>query len=147
MRYTLYEATADLIPLEKEIEYLKNYVELEMLRIKNKKFVKLKISGNSKGFEIAPMLLITFVENAFKHCNRESISPGIKIELKFIGKELILDVINKTNLVKEEDTKESGGLGLENVKKRLEIQYAGKHELKIISTDSEYKTQLKIQLL
>jgi len=67
MRYMLYDATTDKVLLEKEIEYLKSFIELEKLRLRNKDFVSLTINGSSEGLTIAPMILIPFVENAFKH--------------------------------------------------------------------------------
>ena len=81
MRYMLYDATTDKVLLEKEVEYLKSFIELEKLRLRNKDFVSLEIRGSAEGLTIAPMLLIPFVENAFKHASRTVPAPGILVSL------------------------------------------------------------------
>ncbi len=84
MRYMLHDSASQKVPLEKEIEYLKSFIELQNLRIKQPDFVSLKLDGNIAGRNIAPMLLISFVENAFKHGSKEP-RPGILIHLSVIN--------------------------------------------------------------
>ncbi|MFA6950584.1 MAG: histidine kinase [Lentimicrobiaceae bacterium] len=128
MRYMLYDATNDKVPLEKEIEYLKSFIALQKLRIKNPEFILLNIEGNAEGHFIAPMLLISFVENAFKHGSKKHI-PGIIINLLVNKDRLNFEVVNylkKTTLTNNEH---EIGMGLSNISRRLELIYPGKHSL------------------
>lgn len=135
MRYMFYDATSDKVPLEKEIEYLKSFIELQKLRIKNPDFVSLHIEGNAEGHSIAPMLLISFVENAFKHGSRKQ-QPGIIVRLSALTDRINFEVINylrKTTLSHNEN---ESGIGLINIRRRLELMYPDKHNL-LISVDAE----------
>jgi LytS/YehU family sensor histidine kinase len=142
MRYMLYDATTDNVLLEKEIEYLKSFIELEKLRIRHKDFVLLTITGNVEGRTIAPMLLIPFVENAFKHGSRNVAGPGILIDL-YIGPEQIrFHVSNhlRKNITATID--QVGGIGLTNIRRRLKLLYPGKHQLEISSEEEMYNVNL-----
>lgn len=143
MRYMLYDATNDKVPLEKEIEYLKSFIELQKLRIKNPEFVMLHIEGNAEGHLIAPMLLISFVENAFKHGSKRHI-PGIIIRLLIFKDRLNLEVVNylkkATLLINEHET----GNGLTNISRRLKLIYPGKHSLLISRKDEKFIVNLEI---
>lgn len=143
MRYMLYDATSDKVPLEKEIEYLKSFIELQKLRIKNPDFVSLHIEGNAEGHSIAPMLLISFVENAFKHGSKKH-QPGIIVRLSALKDRINFEVINylkKTTLSQNEC---ESGIGLTNIRRRLELMYPDKHNL-LISEDAEtFRINLEI---
>ncbi len=143
MRYMLYDATTDKVLLEKEIEYLKSFIELEKLRIRHKDFVELNISGNVEGRTIAPMLLIPFVENAFKHGSRNVTVPGIRIDLSIGLQQIRFEVSNhirkNTNAIKDP----ASGIGLTNIRRRLNLLYPGKHQLEI-STDNDLYNVLLI---
>jgi two-component system, LytTR family, sensor kinase len=142
MRYMLYDATTDSVLLEKEIEYLKSFIELEKLRIRHKDFVDLTISGNVEGRTIAPMLLIPFVENAFKHGSRNVTTPGIRINLSIGPQDIRFDVSNhlRKNIMNPKD--QMGGIGLTNIRRRLNLLYPGKHQLEIKSDEDMYNVQL-----
>lgn len=142
MRYMLYDATTDNVLLEKEIEYLKSFIELEKLRIRHKDFVELNISGNIEGRTIAPMLLIPFVENAFKHGSRNVTNPGIRINLSIGPQEIRFEVSNhlRKNITATKD--QMGGIGLNNLRRRLNLLYPGKHQLEINSNEDLYNVQL-----
>ena len=129
MRYMLYESNTEKVLLTKEIEYIQCFIELQLLRLKNKDFVKFEISGEVERQLIAPMLLIPFVENAFKHGNKRSISPGITIELIANADKLTFRVINVVGneIITSKDY--TGGVGLSNVRRRLELIYPHKHKL------------------
>jgi len=143
MRYMLYDSAAKKVPLEKEIEYLKSFIELQNLRIKHADFVNLQIEGNIEGQTIAPMLLISFVENAFKHSSK-SHRPGIFIRLSISNEEIKFEVINYLKKPSSSDEELSSGIGLGTIKKRLELIYPGKHLL-LISKDVEtFKINLEI---
>ncbi len=143
MRYVLYDTKADNVLLDTEIEYLRNYIELQELRFKKTGLVSLDISGDTGGVTIAPMLLIPFVENAFKHGNKD-IQPAIIVTLFSEKKQIRFEV---TSYIKEEPPMEeasSGGLGLSNIRRRLELLYPGKHRLEINELDNLYQVNLII---
>jgi len=142
MRYMLYDATTDNVLLEKEIEYLKSFIELEKLRIRHKDFVELKISGNVEGRTIAPMLLIPFVENAFKHGSRIVANPGIRINLSIGSRQILFEVINHIRKNSTLTKDQAGGIGLINIRRRLNLLYPGKHQLEISSVKETYNVHL-----
>ena len=143
MRYMLYDAVEDKVPLEKEIDYLKSFIELQELRLMNKNFVRFEIHGQVEGCIISPMVLIPFIENAFKHGNKQVKSPGIEVELTIIEKLIIFSVSNY--LSKSDSEKdEAGGIGVHNINRRLELIYPGKHRLEIKKTDDMFHIKLEI---
>jgi hypothetical protein len=143
MRYMLYDTKADLVPLENEVKYLQSYIELQLLRLKNQDLVDLNISGDLGGRKIAPVILIPFVENAFKHGNKYLPGMGISIELAAEEEKIVFDV---RNIKAQKDIqKDSGtGVGLVNIRKRLELQYPGKHILEIEDTIDSFRVYLEI---
>ena len=146
MRYMLYEANTEKVPLSKEADYLKSYIELLQLRLSKPDFIELTISGGTVDKPIVPMLLIPFVENAYKHCNKKSVSPGIRIFLNVDKDLLTFRVIN--SIKKDMESKEypEGGIGLKNIKRRLELLYPEKHTLKISEDSDVYSVELCIKL-
>lgn len=145
MRYMLYDAVADKVLLEKEVEYLQSFIELQNLRLKQKDFVVMSIQGEMNGRTIAPMLLIPFVENAFKHGSRNVTNPGILINLFVDSRQIHFEVTNymRKNIIDNGD--DSGGNGLNNTKRRLELIYPGKHNLFIVPGEEMYTVKLTIQ--
>ncbi|MCX6246374.1 MAG: histidine kinase [Bacteroidetes bacterium] len=145
MRYMLYDANTEVVILEKEIEYLESFIELQKLRIRHSDFVELKIEGEVGNKTIAPMLLIPFVENAFKHGSKTGIMPGIRIHLVAAPHQLLFEVSNhlKKNLVGSKD--KIGGIGLQNIKRRLELIYPGKYSLETTQEHDLYIIKLQIQ--
>ncbi len=146
MRYMLYDATTDKVLLEKEIEYLKSFIALEKLRIKHKEFVEFNITGNVDGLTIAPMLLIPFVENAFKHGSRSVSNPGIRINLSVGSQQILFDVSNYIRKNTNISTDQMGGIGLNNIQRRLNLLYPGKHKLEIVKNDDLYSVHLTISI-
>jgi two-component system, LytTR family, sensor kinase len=142
MRYMLYDATTDKVLLEKEIEYLKSFIELEKLRIRHKDFVELNITGNTEGRTIAPMLLIPFVENAFKHGSKNVTTPGIRISLSIMPQQIEFEVTNYVRKYSTVTKDEVGGIGLINIRRRLNLLYPGKHQLEINSDEDKYNVLL-----
>ena len=146
LRYQLYEANGDKIPIEKEIGYLRDYVDLQKLRKDENYSVQFNCAPEVKGFSIEPLLLIPFVENAFKHISHRSGKINfIKLDIERSNGFFQFIVENS----KEESSKnfgQQGGIGLNNVKRRLELLYPGKHELEILDNPDVYKINFKLKI-
>jgi LytS/YehU family sensor histidine kinase len=138
----LYEASAHTVLLKDEITYLENYIGIEQMRYVERLDLSFQYSGDIAGKSISPLLLLPFVENAFKHGIEDS-SGWITIDLKVIGTALYLKVENSFTLPAKP---KKPGLGLLNVKKRLDLAYPGKHELHINQNDDIYSVALTLQL-
>jgi len=145
MRYMLKDAKSDWVELQKEIEYLENYLLLEQLRLKNEKFLNYSITYDNKENKIAPMIIIPFVENAFKHSVDSTIENGIVIKIRLENQVLYFDCENRFDNF--EMTKDSiHGIGLDTVKKRLNLIYKNRHKLSINSDNSVFKVNLELKL-
>jgi len=143
MRYLIYESKSELVPLEKEVEQLENYIELEKLRIKDPDFINYNIAGEISSHIIPPMLLIAFAENAFKHGKRKVKSPGISIEITAENERLTYSV--KNYFLNEPNKSRPGeGLGMQNTKRRLELLYPDKHRLSINRDNNMYEVLLEL---
>lgn len=150
MRYLLYETKSKRKSLENEILCIQNYLDLERLRYDDSLEIDMNISGDIQDKEIAPILLLTFIENAFKHGANKNIGK-VKIEINFKVKEdfLYFTITNPMPLVTkhEDNLNQSSGIGLENVKKRLELGYDKEdYELKIKSKKKKFVVKLKIKV-
>ncbi|WP_192349663.1 sensor histidine kinase [Algoriphagus sp. Y33] len=149
MRFMLHENQMDKIPLTREIDYLRNYLDLQMLRFKNESNldVEIKLSDDVCEGSIAPMLLIPYVENAFKHGISTKSKSWIKINLRCLQGSVHLDVVNSIHPKKQtEDPRDESGIGLVNVKSRLAHFYPKKHNLTIVANDTEHFVHLSVQL-
>lgn len=142
MRYVLYEKK-EKVPLQKEWDYILNFVELQKLRFDYPVAIVTSSSANIGQYEIAPHLLIAFVENAFKHGDFRKGDTPLSIILSVADNEITFSVSNKTGAVNK-DTMD--GIGLENVKRRLELVYPGKHRLQVQQPDSRYEIVLQLTL-
>jgi len=144
LRYQLYECNANTIAIEKEIDYLKNYVALQQLRKDEHYSIDFRADSLLRGFDIPPLLLIPFIENAFKHVSNYSDKPNkIEIALRKHGEVLELQVANTTDYTQSQ---EPGGIGLKNVKRRLELLYPDKHGLTVNKTNDQYMVTLKFRI-
>ena len=143
MRYMLYDSAAKTVPLEKEIEYLKSIIELQNLRIKHPDFVSLQIEGNTEGLTIAPMLLISFVENAFRHGSKNH-RPGIIIHLSTLNGKISFEVVNYLKTSASTNDEPSSGIGLGMIRRRLELIYPNKHQLLIVPDAEKFRINLEI---
>jgi hypothetical protein len=147
MRYMIYESNAPFVPLSREIDYLRDYVGLQQLRYKKAPVVHLQIKGNIQSCEIAPLLFIHLLENAYKH-SPARLEPGdIKVSITVIEKTLTLSIQNPINEKPVNALEEPGGIGLQNVKKRLALLYPGLHNLKITSSGGIFDIVLTINEL
>jgi len=144
MRFTLYDADNDRVPLEKEVAFLENFIALQQLRLKNPFFINFTIEGNCNGKSIAPMLFIPFVENAFKHGLKRVVAPGIEIKLNCENQNIRFEVSNHFSNLEVQNKDETSGIGLVNTRKRLELLYPGKHKLNIKQKEGIYKVVLQI---
>src|SRR5699024_2873832 len=139
----------DRIPLGTEIHYLKNYIYIQQLRLAESENIQLTIDIDEPSHEyfIAPMLLIAFVENAFKHGVRLQEKSWIKVSLYEQNKVLHFNVRNSLHLQSNDDTEQnSTGIGLENVRERLNLLYPDKHHLDINKNAGEYIVHLTLNL-
>jgi sensor histidine kinase YesM len=145
MRYMVYETNSDKVGLREELEYVKNYISLQSLRIKEKNFVSLDIDTGENSYLIEPMLLIPFVENAFKHSGKDK-SPGIWVKASVLDSAFIFEIRNRSkhyNENKEADSTRSG-FGISNVKKRLDLLYPGNYILNISEENGIFEVKLII---
>ncbi len=145
MRFMLFETKIDFIPLSKEIEYISKYIELQKIRSANTNYVQFKIIGDQMDKTIAPMILIPFIENAFKHCTNKKIENAINIQIEIKEQSINLTCDNAfdENRKKAEN---SNGLGSELILKRLELIYPNRFELATNVKSDRYYIQLNIQL-
>ncbi|WP_245842861.1 sensor histidine kinase [Pontibacter ummariensis] len=149
MRFMLHENLQHKILLSREIEYMQNYIELQSLRtsVSPNIVIETKIQDVLTDKFIAPMLLIPFVENAFKHGISLKHKSWIKVTLNMVGDKLYFDMYNSTRLKQEQDPeKDKSGVGLVNVRQRLDLLYPEKYELIIRETAEEYFVHLTLQL-
>ncbi len=149
LRYQLYECNATYIALDRELNYLKNFIELQKLRQDRTNF-ELRVELNKTtdfNFEIAPFLLMPFVENAFKHVSHHKSSKNwIDISLDITEKELQFQVSNSRNVLEVARENDSSGIGLNNVKRRLELLYPNAHTLEIVKDNTQHQIALRLQL-
>ena len=149
MRFMLLENMQDTIPLSREIDYLENYITLQRLRTDANPEIQIQtqIQNTKSLLQMAPMLLIPFVENAFKHGISLREPSYIKVTLEIKDNTLYFDVSNSKHTKQDNDPeKDKNGIGLENVKQRLQLFYPGRHELLIRDTPKEFFIHLTIQL-
>ena len=141
LRFSSTEIKKDFTSLGNEIKYLKNYIDLESLRISTPDNIIFEDNTENRNLEIAPMILIPFVENAFKHGNLKDFP--LKISIGINGNQLLFHQKNKISKSRKDN---SSGIGIENVKKRLSIIYSEKHTLEILNNEEFYEVNLKIDL-
>jgi sensor histidine kinase YesM len=146
MRYMLYETDEEKVPLEKEIEYIQSYIDLQQQRFGKNVKVCVNFHNPGNGNEIEPMLLIPFVENAFKHGTGIIQDAQIKIELKVEGGILQFVVSNRYNDVSNNSKDKNSGIGLNNVTRRLNLLYGSDHTLLINDRDGWFTVSLQINL-
>ena len=146
MRYVILDAHTPFVPLEKELGYVENFIELHRLRLSNNNLIDIQISGNPEGLQIAPFILIPFVENAIKHGTSAIDLMIIRIDISIIKNQLQFSVVNN-KLSSVSEMLDSTGVGIENTRKRLEMIYKKNHSLKIRQTDKTFEVNLKMELI
>jgi Histidine kinase len=144
MRYTTTETGSDLVPLPKEIAYISNYIDLQKIRMGNTVKVSYEATGDFTGKKIVPLILIPFIENAFKHGVNPEQDSQIKITIHVKDYELYLEVVN--NKVYNVPDEAKTGVGITNTQKRLNFLYATRYKLSIRETDKQYSVNLHLNL-
>jgi two-component system LytT family sensor kinase len=143
MRYMIYESNDRWVSLSKEIEYVQSFIELQKLRFKDGASVVLSLNGEIDGQQIVPLILIAFVENAFKHGVANDPKDPILINIIANQKILHFSIQNKKNNGNKD---EMGGVGLNNVERRLQLLYPERYKLNIVNSPTHYNSELMLDL-
>ncbi len=147
MRYMIYESNENVVPLQKEIEYINNYIDLQRLRTRDNASIVCKVTGNTESWYIAPLILLVFIENGFKHGIKATIHQSfVNIEIQINDDQLQMIVQNSKGVIDDVEKETFRGLGLENVARRLDLLYPGKYELNLTDTEEKYTAVLQISL-
>lgn len=145
MRYVTQDAQADYVPLENEIHYVNNYIELQKMRSNDKLYLHFKAEGDFTKNKIAPLLLISFVENAFKYGISNHEKSNISIVIKIENNRLHMNVHN--TVFERAENGSTSSIGMSNTRRRLELLYPGKYTLDFGKRDNVYSVDLKIELI
>jgi two-component system LytT family sensor kinase len=143
MRYMIYESNDGWVSLSKEIDYLKSFIELQKLRFKDGASVDFSLNGEIDGQKIVPLILISFVENAFKHGVANDPNNPIKINIIANQKILHFSITNKKH---NHNKDEMGGVGLSNVERRLQLLYPDRYKLNIVNSTTHYTSELMLDI-
>ena len=143
MRYMLYESNDNKVALEKELHYLQNYIDLQKIRFGSNAFIDFKIEGEVGNQRIVPLLLIAFIENAFKHGVANDRESAIQLLIRVDEQHLYFFIRNKKH---NNNRDASGGIGLSNVKRRLDLLYPRKYNLEIRDEIDTYTCELSLVL-
>lgn len=144
LRYQLYDCSNNYMPLERELEFIKDYIDLELVRSGNDVLISFETVAYIPQLDIAPFLLVPFVENAFKHRSRRKTGNWVSVKCTANDNVFSMEVTNSRDPGAE--NKPYGGIGLQNVKRRLTLLYPGKHTLNITKTEYEYNVNLQLIL-
>lgn len=145
LRYMIYETRNDLVSLDKELDYIRSYIQLQQLRYHEKKYVAYILPDSACGLKVAPMMLIPFIENAFKYAHISGKLPVISISLSCDHEMLSFSCKNYCHY-SSDNIELCGGVGLDNVKRRLELLYRDRHELSIVRNDTSFEVNLRIMI-
>ncbi len=146
LRYMLYESDGEKVMLQKEIDYINNFVQLHLLKDSRGLNVELDMKDCNSNVMIAPLLFIPFIENAFKHSHIENLENGF-IKIKLSTEEKTIKLFIENSLASKSFSKDKvGGIGLQNVKNRLELLYPNAHNLEIKKDDNTYTVNLSIEI-
>lgn len=143
MRYMLHNSVDGMIDLQQEIDYLHNYIDIYKLRFEGNFFVDLNIKGECKGKRIAALMLIPFVENAFKHGIVDNAKAPVRLLIDVNGDNLFFSAVNAINYG---DKDNSSGIGLPNIRRRLELIYPNTHKLLVMEANNAYEVTLQVNL-
>lgn len=145
MRFVIYETRHETIPLINKVQYISNYLTLQRMRLPSIVEINFKVEGNPYPDQIAPMILMTFIENAFKYGVSTENKSVIDIWIEIKNHELLFCVKNP-KFRRNDSVKEQSQLGIGNTKKRLDLIYPGRYKLDITETETDYKVLLQIKL-
>ncbi len=143
--YMIYKSNMKFVPLANELKIIEGYIDLEKMRYSERLKLSYTTTGEADKYQIAPLVLLPFIENCFKHgASKERINPVVKIEINIASEFLTLKAINSIPEKKGEENSEKEGIGLSNVKRRLDLIYPEKYNLEIKSDNKLYEVELKI---
>lgn len=145
MRFVVSHSSKDFVSLKEDLEYIKNYIKLQELRLINKSSIDFQIDGDASDLNISPLLLINFIENAFKYGIIDNDKYPIKIKIS-IDNETLIMLVENTILKEKNLIEEKSEVGLKNTKKRLDVIYANRYQLEIKETSFDYFVRLKLLL-
>ena len=146
LRYMLYETQSELVPVQKEFEYISNYLELQKFRVSGKTHIAYSLPESQFPYKIEPLLLIPVIENAFKYGVNNTKESHIAIAFEIIDQEMILQIENNVVKTVENDRSHRSGIGLANLKRRLEILYPEEHILKTSYENNLFSVFIRIKL-
>lgn len=147
MRYILYDCSDSYVPFEKEVDFVKNYLELEKLRLNEDTKVELNIIGSLDNKTVAPLLLIPFIENAFKHGhNHQNKNSFVEILIDLSQDGNLLFTVSNSKTPIQAPLSNHKGIGIENAKKRLELLYPKKHKLNISNKENQFDVSLELNI-
>lgn len=143
MRFVVYDSEKDLVPLEEELDYIRNYIDLQKLRLRHPENVRMEVEGEPAGKQIAPMLFISFIENAFKHSplGAGARSP-VTVSFQLSPERLVFRCRNSMG---KRNKDEGSGIGLDNVRRRLGLLYKDRHTLRIKETAEFFEVEVNIE--
>jgi len=142
MQYMLYESTDQYVPVSSELHYIRQFIDLQQIRMKDTMYLDFSVSGNMEKYKIAPLLLIAFVENIFKHGVLNDKEEPATVRLKIADGNFIFYSRNKINYNIKDI---AGGIGLSNVKRRMELLYPNRHHFEVIKGETHFSIHLVIQ--
>nr|WP_246202931.1 histidine kinase [Fulvivirga lutimaris] len=145
MRYVFDKSSQEAVPLNQEVQYIQDYIYLQELRFGKQINVNFEVKNEKTGICIAPMLLIPFIENAFKYGVSAQEKTTIDISIDTNGTVFNFTIVNK--IMEDNEAISSNRIGLENVRKRLEILYPKKYDLDIVQQNGFYQVDLKLYIL
>jgi hypothetical protein len=147
LRFTLYDTREEKIPLVQELEYIRKFIDLQNIRTANEEFVSYEVRGEPEGLNIAPMVFIPFIENAFKHTINKKIKNAVVISID-VKKDDLQVIFFCRNVVDKEGSvpAHKSGLGIELIKQRLQLLYGDRHSLEISHGTDQYMVSLKVDL-
>lgn len=148
MRYALYESNEDKVSLEKEMNYIDNYIKLQLQRLSPELASRIKYSakGDWRNRTIAPMILIPYIENVFKHGIIVTKKSDVVINITLTSDSLVLETKNGVNKLSNNIENNNSGIGMQNAKTRLQLLYPNQHQLKFETVDGIFYVKLEIQL-
>jgi sensor histidine kinase YesM len=145
MRYVIQDVSHDKVSLELELEYMVHYVELQKIRLSKNVDVQLHLEGDAKPYQIPPLILVPFIENAFKYGTSSHENAMIRIDLKLHAGLLNFKVANQIFAGREKQ--ETFGIGIKNTQQRLNLIYPGRHHLELTSNEQVFIVNLEISLV
>ena len=146
MRYMIYETNTPEVDLAQELKYIHNYLDLQQLQYDNPNLVSYRLEGSPDNIRVAPMLFIAFIENAFKHCTDKKAPEAIRLFFQIQKSEIHFEIFNMFDPAKQINKDSSSGIGLNIIRRRLDILYRRRYDLQINQKNGYFDVSLTIKL-